>query len=453
MCLLLALSQLLCGCDNNTGKNNKGGDDRVVVCASHNYIDGICSKCQCSLWDGTADTSWYSVLNTEFTIITAQQFAGFAQLVNNGTSFANCTVTLGVDIDLAGIEWTPIGKDDKNKFAGDFDGAGCIIYNHHGSSGLFSTISGSLTNLIASNTKIKVVNAEKINLGGLVDYCYGGKISNCHVGGTIDVDFKSPTTQYIDDYVYYKAYIGGICGYIRGGEINDSSSSCDINIISKGNQAKISGGIGGAVGAATNPSEVYRSCSDGRIDLNVERGETYIGGFIGVFGGSCRITDCYSQVKINASLNKGKECMFIGGFVAQCEEKGRLKNCYSSGDINCESSLGTIQTGGVVAAISGYISDDESAVIYNCCAIGDIVAKGGNNSSYRIATAASFENQGFLSNCFYNSDQTITGSKIENNGTPATLKDMKSTKFYTDILGWDSTVWQFKDGELPTLRQ
>ena len=94
-----------------------------------------------AVWDGTADISWYNDEDTAFYISSSQELAGFAQLVNEGNSFKDKTVTLKNDItlnaeDLDGWNetestvqlWTPIGSDEENYFAGTFDGAFFSIY-------------------------------------------------------------------------------------------------------------------------------------------------------------------------------------------------------------------------------------------------------------------------------------------------------------------------------------
>ena len=64
-----------------------------------------------STWDGaSADTGWYSESADAFTLSTAAELAGLAKLVNEGKDFAGKAVTLGIDIDLGGHEWTPIGR-------------------------------------------------------------------------------------------------------------------------------------------------------------------------------------------------------------------------------------------------------------------------------------------------------------------------------------------------------
>ena len=58
-------------------------------------------------WDGAVDLSWYDGTDTEFTITTARQLAGVAELVNsNTTDFAGKTIRLGADISLLRYEET-----------------------------------------------------------------------------------------------------------------------------------------------------------------------------------------------------------------------------------------------------------------------------------------------------------------------------------------------------------
>ena len=90
-------------------------------------------------WDGTIDRSWYdSDPNADsYTITTAAQFAGIADVCNTVTSnsgvhpFKNQTIYLGADINLGGKNFTPIGdaSGDHRYFYGSFDGKGYTISN------------------------------------------------------------------------------------------------------------------------------------------------------------------------------------------------------------------------------------------------------------------------------------------------------------------------------------
>ena len=93
-----------------------------------------------TIWDGTADTSWYNETSIEFEISTAEQLAGLAELVNNGNYFGDKTILLTADIvlnDTSNWEnwessapentWTPIGLDWGIEFYGTFDGQGHTV--------------------------------------------------------------------------------------------------------------------------------------------------------------------------------------------------------------------------------------------------------------------------------------------------------------------------------------
>ena len=79
-------------------------------------------------WSADADTAWYTADKTEYTLYTAEDLAGLAELVNAGNDFEGITVCLGSDIDLAGKPWTPIGTKSNN-FGGTFDGKNFVISN------------------------------------------------------------------------------------------------------------------------------------------------------------------------------------------------------------------------------------------------------------------------------------------------------------------------------------
>lgn len=52
------------------------------------------------IWDGSADESWYSEGAQAYNLITAEELAGLASLVNKGVTFEGKTITLGADIFL-----------------------------------------------------------------------------------------------------------------------------------------------------------------------------------------------------------------------------------------------------------------------------------------------------------------------------------------------------------------
>ena len=138
-----------------------------------------------------------------YVIKTAAQFIAFAQSVNSGNTFEGETVVLGADIDLKGINWTPIGNWD-NPFMGNFDGKGYTVSNLTikdltlVEAGLFGTvISATVTNVNIKNVNIRAYS----EIGAVVAVPYTGcTVSDCHVTGTVNI------------YGEY-AYVGGVIGH------------------------------------------------------------------------------------------------------------------------------------------------------------------------------------------------------------------------------------------------
>ena len=153
-------------------------------------------------WDGTADTSWYTSAPDalEYHISTAEQLAGLAQLVNDKATpvlFEGKTICLDNDLDLSGIQWTPIGNGDNfvRHFAGTFDGQHHKIMNlyHHYTgdelvrNGLFGVVSdgGTLKNLLVIDADI-ASNDGSLLAGILADWVNGGTVENCYTSGKIE---------------------------------------------------------------------------------------------------------------------------------------------------------------------------------------------------------------------------------------------------------------------------
>ena len=168
-------------------------------------------------WDGTSDTTWYNdetKNNAEFTLTTAEQLAGFRVLVDSGNTFAGKTVKLGADIDLANINFDPIGYGYNTVFSGTFDGANHTIYNlkqngwelgysygTHGG-GLFASIKdATIKNLAVSGANIVM---ECVDMGTVVGYAQG----TCHFENIVVTNAKLAN---------YQRYTGGVVGEVSGG--------------------------------------------------------------------------------------------------------------------------------------------------------------------------------------------------------------------------------------------
>ena len=147
-----------------------------------------------TIWDGTADTSWYNETSAEFEISTAEQLAGLAKLVNNGNNFSGKTISLTADIVLNDTSdwedwensastntWTPIGNWP-NLFGGTFDGqghtvSGIYINSENDYQGLFGYNEGTIKNIGVTESYIK----GEYSVGGVCGYNDDtGTFSNCY---------------------------------------------------------------------------------------------------------------------------------------------------------------------------------------------------------------------------------------------------------------------------------
>ena len=164
--------------------NPKTGEVSIYV-ASFSVFSAV--QATVDKWEDPADISWYNENDTEFTLTTAEQFEGFRYLVDAGNTFEGKTVKLGVDIDLAGKPFNPIGRDyvhlGGQAFMGTFDGANHTIYNLYqngwelgdsyntAGGGLFASIKdATIKNLAVSGANIVF---ECVDMGIVVGYAQG----------------------------------------------------------------------------------------------------------------------------------------------------------------------------------------------------------------------------------------------------------------------------------------
>ena len=119
----------------------------------------------------------------------------FRDKVNNSNeSYAGKFFKQSANIDLSGIDWTPIGTDnDTTKFSGTYDGGGHEITNLKNNrqyeGGLFGYLSGTVKNLAIINCDVSYSSGNGysgavVASGGTVTNCYStGKVSGKQCGG------------------------------------------------------------------------------------------------------------------------------------------------------------------------------------------------------------------------------------------------------------------------------
>ena len=256
-------------------------------------------------WTGGTETSWYDPAKTEFTLVTAEELAGLAQIVNSGTdTFSGKTVKLGANIDLNNIAWTPIGTasaaDEKaftRTFNGTFIGTGYTISNLYvaGSNalGLFGR-AGSAAHIEGVTIDGAYVSGNDY-VGAVVGYGY--LAANCLKNCTV-TDATIIATPYLRADGQYDG--GTKAGVIAGYALNG-------NVI--GNTAKDSsvmayrdlGGIAGMLNADGIGNRTLEA--SGNTVTNVTLG------YVNIVG-------AYYEGKVNGNMND-----FVGRIGSKSEVK------------------------------------------------------------------------------------------------------------------------------------
>ncbi len=167
-------------------------------------------------------------------IETPSQLLAFAQEVNGGNTYEGYTISLADDMDLAGMDWTPIGNDNNlagssvdlnsNKpvdgavvFSGSFNGNGHTISNftlnaddnNVGFFGaVYSPVDSTIENVVFDNATVIGTNSQAVGI--LAGAAYSEKPE--FAGGEYITD---PIKNIIvkNSYVEGNKYVGGIVGY------------------------------------------------------------------------------------------------------------------------------------------------------------------------------------------------------------------------------------------------
>ena len=229
--------------------------------------------------------------------------------------FEGVTLKLMNDIDLGGMEWTPIGdyRFSANRFCGTFDGQNHTISNfkitkktdkddsNKSSYGFFGNLEGTVKNLTIADA---TVNSYAYT-GALVGRLNNGLIENCHV---------------VNSTVSNTYWQGGILvGQVNaeGEEVNAIVRNCSVESSSMTSKSAI-GAISGPVTATKGGNITFESCEvlDCEIIQEGSFGGSYDNYFGTMFGyleadATSRI-DVNNCTAINTTVKGDSDAMFSG---------------------------------------------------------------------------------------------------------------------------------------------
>lgn len=248
----------------------------------------------------------------------------------------NKNVILEKDIDLTGVEWTPVGSDKNTGtgYAGDFNGNGKFIYN-------------------------LVVESDASNVG-----FFGGLAA----GGTVhDVKFANAQVTANSG----GAYAGVIAGYSMG-----KIESCNVR------SSSVSGKYAGAI--VGNNSVQVNGCNalDVTVHANQENGQA--GGIAGVSHGKIEYCTVSGQSFITANASNSR----AGGIAGYTSEEGGVST--SGRLLKCAVDGATIS--GIMAG--GIAGENSFGIVAQCIANRVTVTHNSSEASTRLGGVVGYNTRG-----------------------------------------------------------
>jgi hypothetical protein len=259
--------------------------------------------------------------------------------VSNGEQLSNirsnlsATYQLVNNIDLAGIEWVPIGTATI-PFTGTFDGQGYVISHltishEYAYVGLFGYSTGTIQNAILDEVDIDINedSSQIIYVGAFVG-CSTRMLKNLHtLDGEIHLEGKDEA---------FKS-IGGIAGKMYDDSLDTSLLDSSNNLIITGDIIDI-GGLVGQIHADPEyekTTTITNSYNTGNI-TGTERVGGLVGGIYYKFKNTFAIINSYNTGDITGTAR-------VGGLVGFEDSTTTITNSYNTGDVN-----GTTDVGGLV---------------------------------------------------------------------------------------------------------
>ena len=282
-------------------------------------------------------------------IATVEDLQQFARAVDAGDydGKTDAVLELAADLDLTGIEWTPIGStvnedgEVEHCFSGKFYGNGYTISNldfsenygktEYPSFGFFSEVYGAEISGLTIQGKLDVSNSGYVYFGMVAGVAADSKISDC----VSDVSFTD-TDKYINGTV-------ALCGYAINSTIEYCQNKGNFSITKDVSSFQ----MGGIVGLAQNSTVQY--CAN---TGDMTSWTPCTGGIVGQLFQNSKIINCYSTGKM---VPLGNGTTDFGGIAGTVGAGTEIRHCYFAGEMDLSQYTATTpykRLGGIAGGVS-----------------------------------------------------------------------------------------------------
>ena len=238
-----------------------------------------------------------------YEVYNAEGLKNIAKLVNEEGK-TDINITLTDNIDLTGIDWTPIGTENQ-PYTGTFNGkdktiTGLTVTGSNDYAGLFGRIGEDGTVKNVTLTKASVTG--HVYVGGVAGQ-NDGTVENCSVDGTVTGTDNT----------------GGIVGRNFG-----KISGCKTEGTVTGGESNVGGIVGNGVpNYDTGTGNFIGSTIEGCYSTAAVSGYNLVGGVVGNMGNDCSFMACYSTGSVTATWTTS----YAGGVVG-ANSQGTVTGCY-----------------------------------------------------------------------------------------------------------------------------
>ena len=281
-------------------------------------------------------TQGYEMIDGIYHIYNAKGLQAWAQEIIADANVLNKDVILEKDIDLTGVDWTPVGSDMNTGtgYAGDFNGNGKFIYN-------------------------LVVESDASNVG-----FFGGLAA----GGTVhDVKFANAQVTATSGTAYAGVIAGTSLGRIDNCNVRNST---------------VSGIYAGAI--VGNNSVQVNGCNALNVTIHADKQGGQAGGIAGVSHGKIEYCTVSGQSFITANASNSR----AGGIAGYTSEEGSVST--SGRLLKCAVDGATI-SGTWAGGIAG---DNSFGIVAQCIANRVTVTHNSSEKSTRLGGVVGYNTRG-----------------------------------------------------------
>ncbi len=332
---------------------------------------------------------WYDENATTLYINNIYDLLAFAEKANSGVNFSGKTVELTADINLAGIEWAPIGGDNVY-FAGEFDGNCKTISNltqTKGSRmGLFGLVEKCYIHDVTLENVSFTINENNARVGAVAgNLQYWNVVEDVTIDGIkITLNGNDGLVGAVSGYVW-KSQLGNVdvknaefivngTGNVIGGHTAYGRAHVwDTNVT--GNNANwLEGTVQTINGTEYVLQNYFVDCDVDGVKMTLNGTGSEAGGFFGsdtYNSHSNYFVDCH-VTGLDVTAAEGTS-QIVGGFIAW--NNGTTAAGTAKGFDNC-SAIGTINgANGIYGGFAGQVGG-RACEYYNASADVDIVCTG-----------------------------------------------------------------------------